>query len=336
MATAKKKAAKKHVSSIKQAWLIWVGSEFYKDIEDWTTEAIAMGISKRLPNASMARALAEPGTVVFVAHDEGESTQCTACLGSIECPECRKRIGEMGNARKAIDKTLAAFKGAFPEEAPRSLVRFKEVRDREIAKLEAECTACKECGGKGKIKDQGTGGKVVLHDGRKWDYRTYVYWRNQPKKFHPETMVKELEMCEACGGRGDMPDAKIFGVFQPQRVEYIAKGDETADELKKMKGFTVVKKEALAIEHKRKCGTRKAGGVYVVTSADGDAGAALLDEAVKSGLLKPDGAEVHGNFVRFSRSIPVAEKRFRGLKRIDLKTVKDAADQAEMIADAMD
>lgn len=48
----KKARAKKPESSIQHAWLIWVGSEHYKGITDWTDEAIALGISKRLPNRS--------------------------------------------------------------------------------------------------------------------------------------------------------------------------------------------------------------------------------------------------------------------------------------------
>src|SRR6478609_12224672 len=189
---------------ITSAWLIWVGSEFYKGIADWSDEAIAQGISKRLPNAAMARQISAPGTVVFVAHDEGESHSCTKCVGACECPSCRKRISEMTALRNVIASMKAAFKGDFVTEAPRGLKRFEEVRLRTIAELEAEMKACEECKGKGSIK-AGTGGEVALKDGRVWDYRTYNYWLHQPKKFDPETMVAEVEMCETCGGKGDLP-----------------------------------------------------------------------------------------------------------------------------------
>lgn len=321
------------VKGITSAWLIWVGSEFYKGIADWSDEAIALGISKRLPNASMARQLAAPGTVVFVAHDEGESHSCTKCVGACECPSCRKRISEMTALRNVIASMKAAFKGDFVTEAPRGLKRFEEVRLRTIAELEAEMKACEECKGKGSIK-AGTGGEVALKDGRVWDYRTYNYWLHQPKKFDPETMVAEVEMCETCGGKGDLPNAQIFGVFAPERVEYIARGDETKEELEALKGFRIVEKDVLKTEAKRKCGVRKAGGVYAVTSAEGADGDKLLQDAIKAGLVKPDGAEVHGSFIRFGRPVPVAEKRFRGLKKINLGTVREAVDQAEMIAEA--
>jgi hypothetical protein len=318
---------------ITSAWLIWVGSEFYRGIADWSDEAIAQGISKRLPNAAMARQISAPGTVVFVAHDEGLSHSCKKCVGDCECPACRKCISEMTALRAVIDAMLAAFKGDFATEAPRSLTRFKEVRERTIAELEAQMKECVDCAGKGKIK-AGTGGKVTLTDGRVWDYRTYSYWLHQPKKFDPETMVSELEMCEDCGGKGDLPNAKIFGVFAPERVEYIARGDETKEELKAMKGFTIVKKTALKLEAKRKCGVRKAGGVYAVTSAIGMEGEKLLSDAISAGLVKPDGAEVHGSFIRFGRPVPVSEKRFRGLKKVSLSMVKSAVEQAEFIAEA--
>ncbi len=332
MATKKTKAA---ASTITSAWLIWVGSEFYKGMADWSDEAIAMGISKRLPNAAMARQISEPGAVVFVAHDEGETDDCTACSGLVECPSCRKRIGEMANLRKAVDGMLASFKGDFATEAPRSLHRFQEVREKSIAALEEECGDCKECSGEGKVTG-GTGGSVKLTDGRVWDYRTYNYWLHQPKKFHAETMVEECDMCETCGGTGELPNARIFGMFSTERIEYIARGDETKEELKKLKGFTIVKADRLGLEAKRKCGVRKAGGVYAVTTATGSEGDKLLAEAIKAGLIKPNGAEVHGSFIRFGRPVPVAEKRFRGLKKIPLKTITDAVDQAEMVMDSME
>ncbi len=331
---SKKKSKKPAESSIKNAWLIWVGSESYHSITDWSDEAIALGISKRLPNAAMARSLSAPGTVVFIAHDEGETTHCPACPGEIACPDCRKRVNEIAALRKSVKTIVDGFKGDFATEAPRSLVRSKEIRERDADALVKECDECATCGGSGKL-EASTGGKVTLVDGTVWDYRTYDYWLHQPKKFHVETSVESKDMCETCGGKGELPEAKIFGLFSPERVEYIMRGDETKDELKAYKGFTMVKPAALAEETKRKCGVRKPGGVYVVTSAT-TTDATLLDEAIKSGLAKPAGAELHGNFVRFTKPVPVAEKRFRGLKRIELSLVREALEQAEMIKDALD
>lgn len=331
----KKARAKKPESSIQHAWLIWVGSEHYKGITDWTDEAIALGISKRLPNAAMARSLSTPGTVVFIAHDEGETTECPACPGEISCPDCRKRVNEMATLRKSVAAIVAGFKGDFATEAPRALVRSKELRERDADALSKECEECATCGGAGKLKAS-TGGTVELVTGEVWDYRTYNYWLHQPTKFHVKTSVAHKEMCETCGGTGELPDAKIFGMFMPERIEYIATGEESAEELKKVKGFTIVKADKLAVEAKRKCGTRKPGGVYVVTSAESAGGGSLVEDAIKAGLVKKDGAEVHGNFIRFMRPVLVAEKRFRGLKKIELAKVQEAAEQADMVKDALE
>ena len=76
---------------IKNTYLMWIGSEHYSTIDSWVKEATEQGVSKRLPNEHMGTSLLNPGTVVFVAHDEGDMDECTECLGTISCGECRKR-----------------------------------------------------------------------------------------------------------------------------------------------------------------------------------------------------------------------------------------------------
>lgn len=332
---SKTKKSTKSTSAINKAYLMWVGSEHYKDIAEWSDEAVSQGISKRLPNAAMGKALMEPGTVVFVAHDEGETTQCTHCSGNIECPDCRKRTVEMANLRAAIDSAKKRFAGDWETEATDGMKRFESVREAKIDKLEQECEDCAACGGKGKLKG-GTGGSVTLKDGRKWDYRTFNYWLHQPTKFHAESMVATKAMCEKCGGTGEMPEAKLFGVFAPQRVEYIMRGDETKDELAALKEFGLVRPEALKVEHKRKCGYRKPGGVYAVTDK---VGTGVTDEMVKA--LRERGVDtgavdITGNFIKFAKPIKVDVKRFRGIKQIPLGMIAAAATAAALIADAME
>src|SRR5690606_29213560 len=113
----------------------------------------------------------------------------------------------------------------------------------------------------------GTGGYVELNDGTRWDYREYMYWRNQPKKWDFRTELKEAHMCEACGGFGTLPEGKVFGVFLPEKVEYILTGEETAEELEKLSAFALVGELALKAESERRCGRRKAGGVYATSAA---------------------------------------------------------------------
>lgn len=332
---SKKKPAKKTKpeTSIASAYLIWIGSESYKGITDWSDEAIALGVSKRLPGVALARKLMDPGCVVFVAHDEGEAKDCAECLGKVECPTCRKAIGEMASLRSAINKMKDAFKGDFDAEASDSNKRFARVREARIEALERETESCTDCKGKGHYR-AGTGGRVKLVDGRTWDYRTFNYWLHQPKKFHPDTQVESREMCEACGGTGEMPCGRIFGLFVPERIEYILRGDEGKEELAALKGVTLVK--SVKEEPHRKCGKRHPGGVYVVTSKDPSSSRApAVMEALKARGVKV-GADLHGNFIRFHKQAPIAEKRFRGLKSIDPAMVTAALEQAELVRDALE
>ena len=314
------------------AYLVWVGSEHYAGIKDWSDEAVELGISKRLPTIAMAKTLMEPGVTIFVAHDEGEAHDCAKCVGLRECGDCRKRINEAAELRKKIDAQKDLFKGDWKTEAPRSMHRFEETRLKHIARLEAECKGCKECGGKGKIKG-GTGGHVKLVDGRKWDYRTYNYWLHQPGKFKAEELVASKEMCETCGGTGELPAGRIFGMFIPERIEYILEGDEDKEAIKALKGMRLVKMTEVAKEAKRKCGKRKPGGVYAVTSSTGDGVSAR--EAVEKWAPGAK-VELNGNFVRFLRDVPIAEKRFRGMKSVDGKTIADAIAQADMAKEALE
>lgn len=324
------------MSKITNSYLIWVGSEHYAGIKDWSDEAIAQGVSKRLPSPAVARELVKPGTVVFVAHDEGESTECTACQGEVDCAECRKRTQEMANLRAAIDTQRAHFKGDWESEAPKGHKRFVAVREARIAKLESECESCATCEGAGKVIG-GTGGHIVLTDGRKWDYRQFNYWLHQPAKFDPEKMVRERHMCATCGGTGEKPCARVFGVFLPGDIEYILTGEETEEVMKRLEGVKLVDAKAVKAEPRRGCGKRKPGGTYVVTSAKGDAKAAkgVVKELVAKGILDPKGAEVNGSFVRFLDPIEVDAKRFRGIKKVSMDLLGEGADQAEMIADAI-
>lgn len=295
----------------KQSYLMWIGSESYPTIEDWAAEAEAMGISKRLPNASVGAKMAEPGTVIFVAHDEGEADECRACLGTVECPECRKLIQE----KTAIDAELKRL-GEHADRVPLTGMQIRRLtarRKRALA-IAAELGGCSACFGKGSYSG-GTGGHVKLADGTAMDYRAFNYWLHQPKKFDAKTAV-EREMCEACGGTGKTPDAKLFGLFVPNDVEYILSGDESEETLAKLEGFKKVTRTTLMAEAPRKCGRRHSGGTYVVTTVEGDPMAAkrALKELVAKGLVKPEGAEIKGSFIRFLTPISINAKRFRGIK----------------------
>ena len=303
---------------IQQSYLMWIGSEHYESFEVYAEEAKALGVSKRLPGVGMGRALMERGSVVFVAHDDGETKECRACKRKIPCPDCRKRRF----AIKALKSEIEGFKKKFSsEEALQEsgfAVRSLAIRQKKIDKLEEERQDCETCDGRGKAK-LGSGGSVTLNDGRVWDYRTYNYWLHQPEKFDAEEMVLEKEQCEACGGLGTVPKGQIRGMFLPETIEYILSGEESETELEKVGEFDHVTMKAVKREPKRKGGKRNAGGVYAVTSfrEKGTKRARrAVEELVEKGLIDPESCEVTGSFVTFMQPIDIAgTKRFRGIAK---------------------
>lgn len=316
-------------------YLMWIGSEGYKTIADWTKEALEMGVSKRLPNAFMGKSLLQDGTVVFVAHDEGSMDACPECVGTIECPDCRKnreaarRERDMADA--LTDEAEAHDEGSKErkscERRAKNALKRADKHDDNIA-------SCERCFGSGDV-EEGTGGQVVFEDGEAWDYRKYMYHRNQPKKWTDADKggIAVMKRCEHCGGFGRIPNGKVFGLFVPEAVEYIDAGDE--DKTKEMEeaGFKTVTKTTLVTEKRRGCGKRKPGGVYVVTRTETTSTAGV--EAIKDLGLDEAACEVRGNFVQFHTPIDIAgTKRFRGLAKWEMP--EDVADEAEMIADAME
>ena len=153
-----KTVVKTTTSAILRSYLMWVGTEHYEGIDAYSDEAVTLGVSKRLPSVGAAKAMMEPGTVIFVAHDEGEATDCPACLGTVECPECRKRSGEITALLAAVAKIKEAF-ADFGSEAPAGKKRSVMIRSNKATKLAEACLACDHCGGKGKANG-GTGGQV--------------------------------------------------------------------------------------------------------------------------------------------------------------------------------
>jgi len=321
--------------TIARSYLMWIGSEHYKDIAAYSDEAITLGVSKRLPSVAAAKALTEPGSVIFVVHDEGETTECPECYGELECPECRKRAFQIERLSEVIADIKARFDD-FDSEASAGAKRSVKVRLARQARLAEDTAKCPICAGE-KSYQGGTGGYVVLKDGSKMDHRQYNYWLHQPGRFDDSTVV-ERHQCEHCGGKGTKPCAKVFGMFVPDRVEYILTGDESnelIDELKKHR-VTLVPGSVLKTETKRGCGYRHTGGYYAVTSPEGTTKAvkSQVDKLIKSGVVKPDGVELHGSFVRFVTPVEIDSKRFRGVKTWALDARVEA--EAEMIKEALE
>lgn len=331
----KTKTEIKTTSEIKNSYLMWVGAEHYEKIGDYTDEAVVQGISKRMPNVETAQKLMEPGTVVFLAHDEHDYRECPDCLAKIECPDCRKRDAEMARLDEQMETlTETSPSKVTPEDVARVEKSMAKTREK-IAALEAENDVCRTCAGAGTLK-AGSGGTVEV-DGEPWDYRKYNYWLHQPKSWLPTDHKISATMCERCGGTGRLPNGKVFGLFLPSQIEWIvpAGADEALKAEMAKRGFKLVDAATVEAEPKRGCGKRHPGGVYVVTKPtdEGERAEALLAEMVENGMVKAEGAEVKGNFIRFVNPVEIDAKRFRGLKRWSLSPKAEA--EAEMILEAV-
>jgi len=318
---------------INNSYLMWIGSDHYKTIDSWIKEAQEMGVSKRLPNDFVASALLQPGTVVFVAHDEGEMDPCPVCASDMECPDCRKHTEAAAREQALADRLGVEAMTKEGKEEASALLRQRNAAKR-VEEHRAAAESCEACFGTGRITE-GTGGKVVFEDGEAWDFRKYMYWRNQPKKWTAEDKggISELGRCENCGGFGRIPCGKVFGLFVPEAIEYIDDGD--AEKSKKMeeKGFKVVTKDILVDEHKRGCGKRKPGGVYAVTKVVSTSTAGA--DAVKALKLDAKDVEVKGNFVSLLKPIDISgTRRFRGVARWEL--TEETADAAAMAVEGLE
>jgi len=323
---------------IKNTYLMWIGSAHYSSIEDWVKEAAEQGVSKRLPNEHMGKSLLEPGTVVFVAHDEGEMDECDHCLGTISCGACRKREEAIAREQATIEKLTKAAEALEPgSKEAKSALRKAANATKRAAKLSVDMDNCEDCLGSGEV-EAGSGGAVVFGDGDAWDYRRYTYYRNQPAKWTDADKggISGMDRCEHCGGFGRIPCGKVFGLFVPEQVEFINPGTEEGNEKAKTLAESGIKEVSLAQvkgEKKRGCGKRHGGGVYATTTP-GSASTSGAEAAKALGLDESD-LEVKGNFVSFVAPVDISgTKRFRGLARWALPA--DVAEEAEMVAEAME
>lgn len=337
---------------IGNTYLMWVGSDNYPTIEDWVKEAEKQGVSKRIPNANVGAKLKEPGTIIFVAHDEGEWKDCRECFGEIENPEWRKKREKLTRYREEIDvfekERDLLTDSLVTEETEETRKRCEKInllifrREEKIKALKEDTKNIEE-----RI-DGGTGGFVKLRTVTAAgnveeiiDYRKYDYWNHQPKKFSERWMeINESKMCKECGGKGKLPEAKIFGLFVPSCVEYVMKkedSEEVENEIRS-RGFKTVPLNIVKTEEKRKCGGRKEGGYYVVTDKEsvGERANKVAEELISRGLIRPEGVEIKGDFIHFLYPIPVEEKRFRGIKKWEIEEGSEIEESAEMIVDALE
>lgn len=344
--------------SMYNTYLMWVGSESYPTMEDWMKEAEEQGVSKRLPNVNVGQSIKNSDSIVFVAHDEGNWRDCPDCIGMIENPvfrtlavkmnklesECsklteeRERIGKRWGWRfdspdwDVIEKAKA-------HEDHKTLERIDRKVDKRREKI-AELS--KKIANEKPFVEAGSGGNVEVkrvESGKieNIDYRKYDYWHRQPKVFSKRWEIIEKNMCKTCGGKGQLPMGKIYGLFIPTAVEYILKEGDGGEirEMMHKRGFELITTEILKTEQERKCGHRKEGGVYVVAKDfEKKAIEEKISELIKSKIFCHS-YEIRGNFIRFLCPVEIDSKRFRGIKRWSVKN-DEIEEETDMIIEALE
>jgi hypothetical protein len=305
---------------LKATYLAWIGSIHYPTIRSWVSEVKLSGVSKRLPNAAHGRALLKPGTVIFVAHDEGELLDCGDCLGRVECPACRKRSARAARWHAELETLKKNFRGDWDTEATKGQRRNQRVREQHVTRLLKECEDCSTCKGRNHFQGS-TGGFVELTDGRKIDYRTYTYWLHQPGKFNPLQLVRARYMCTGCGGSGHLPIGQVFGMFVAQRVEYVTRpGDNVVYLSKTISDFTIADKDD---EATRRAGKRRPGYYAMTNTGSPSLAIQRAVEHLRSAKLIA-GAEIFGGFAVFKKPIRIDAKRFRGMARFSIDRLRHA------------
>jgi hypothetical protein len=337
-------------------YLMWIGSESYETMDEWIKEAEEQGVSKRLPNANVGMSMKNSNSVVFVAHDEGEWRDCPDCTGTIQNPEYRvlsEKIAKLKNECRKFEKEREEIGNRFgwrfdspdwdaivKSEAEEELKILDRLL-RKITKREKAIVSLKEeLDKQDPVIESGTGGKVDVVNistgmTEIMDYRKYDYWHRQPKKFNKRWTVVGKEMCKTCGGKGQLPEGRIFGLFIPTDVEYVLR-EEDSEEVKKImgkRGFRLVDSTELSVEKERKCGYRKKGGVYAVAKTSGEG---TLEDMIKSKKIKPQGVEIKGDFIKYLNPVSIDGKRFRGVKRWNMDGNSEVEEETIMILDALE
>lgn len=299
---------------IQQSYLVWVGADHYETTSEFVEEVRRLGVSKRLPGIGMANALSEPGSIVYLAHDDGEAYSCDVCMGQVECSECRTWSHKIAKWQGEADAVRRRY---GDEAAPRGKERIIEIREARIAKAREAMAACEFCEGEG-VFECGTGGYVVRKDGSRMDYRTFNYWMRQPSKFDAGREIVEKHMCEDCGGTGKRPAAVIFGAFVPS-IEVVLTGRENEIVQEQIERFEHVTMVDAAKEPARKGGHREPGYYAVArTGKPSKRASAVAKELVQRRVVKGE-PEVIGDFVLFAKPVKAGElKRFRGVKRFGM------------------
>jgi len=327
-------------TEIKTAWLQWIGCDSYPKIKDYVDEALTLGISKKITNAGMAKALVGEGNIIFLAHDEAVHNPCPDCIDEATCPDCRVTIEHITTCEDKIDfyeDKVEEAKKAGNSKGEKRANHAVKAHTKELENLHDKIKNCKICDGGTKKVNISTGGYIEFANGKKMDRVSYQYYSRKPEVWRKLIIANGAPFddgvtCLTCGGVGYIPEAKIFGFFIPSDIEYILVGDEEETFKKEIEDKKIKTVITTKLETKRGCGFRKPGSFYAVTKTDSssDSVKETLAKLIAKGLIKAENAEVSGNFCNFVEPIKVEGiKRFRGLKKWNLDPeVEEAFDMA--------
>lgn len=142
---------------IKRSYLQWVGTSHFATIADFKAEVAEHGVFKRLPNLGMARQLAQPGTVVYLVHDQGLIRDCPACARDEVCPSCHGG-GEQCRRCKGLGVIEVGTGGYAEVDGDRwdyvRWLRLRKTPAHTFWEREHQVGAvkpCEACGGRGRI-----------------------------------------------------------------------------------------------------------------------------------------------------------------------------------------
>lgn len=192
------------------------------------------------------------------------------------------------------------------------------------SKCETRNPNCPLCRGLGSI-ERGTGGYALM-DGERWSYLRYIKMRRRSKHvfWQDEHEIRDVTRCKSCGGHGSVPRGAVFGFFVPDAVEYIPipRNKKITPSVLEARNIKTVPAKVVAKEGRRAEGFRQPG-FYMVTRPKDD-GDSVLQEATAqlsdAGIVSSQNVGIHRHFATLVEPMVHGGKRFRGLKRIDLKS----------------
>lgn len=131
-------------------------------------------------------------------------------------------------------------------------------------------------------------------------------------------VVTGQKLCEACKGRGELPDGRIFGCCVVERLELLfdcvgaaREYKERREALRKHDRVPVTYVSGIEREPKRGCGYRQVGGWYLASGSE-----SASKEARALAWELGTAFRVHGPLIVFPEPVAYSRGRFRGAKVI--------------------